>query len=131
MICHFYLISNFSFFHSVFKRLVLQTSKKKRRACLGKGQKDRLIRSLTLFSTLFQLYCIGQNTNPFPPWIFLLNSFSKLLAAFPHKHLGNDGQWGENNDYHHSLEQNRTSWESNQQPYPLCYQLGFLGSAMF
>ena len=68
---------------------------------------------LRQFSTLFQLYHGSQWTYPcFPGVLFtsnLHNILSKPVAAFPHNHYQNNGQWWDRNEsccnaYHQSSE---------------------------
>ena len=83
------VMSNFTFSHSVFKRLVLQTHKNQ--DLFGKG--------LTQFSRLVQLY---RDSLSMFSWNYfhqyLHNILFKPLAAFPHNFCRNNGQWWERDE---------------------------------
>ena len=70
-----------------------------------------IVWSLTSFSTVFQLYSVGQCTYPLTstPHIIL----SELMAAFPHNKCRNNGQRSERNEscrsnHHQSSERTMT-----------------------
>ena len=70
-----------------------------------------IVKCLTPFSTVFQLYRGGHCTYQCFPGVILSsphNILSKPLAAFPHNHYGNNGQRWERNEYCHNDQSSET-----------------------
>ena len=80
-------------------------------------------KSIVLYSTVFQLYRLGQCTYPCFPGVLITSTprsiLSKPLTAFPHNHCRNNGQRTERNKscrkaYHQSSQ--RISAEPGIEP---------------